>query len=86
MTWGHAVKPTIPRGDLLRDPPSGVPLGMDGGGRRGRARPHERWDWGPKSETIWRGGAPPVPPGYTVTILSPVAIGWYMVSVVRPAA
>jgi len=31
MTWGHAVKQTVPRGDLLRSLPSGVPLGwMDG--------------------------------------------------------
>ena len=31
MTWGHAVKQTVTRGDLLRSLPSGVPLGwMDG--------------------------------------------------------
>ena len=88
-------------GDLLRSHPSGVPLGMDGWDRRGRMRPHERWT-GLSNRRRLDGAEPPQylalcgvlgwaepPPStsrLTVTTLSPVAIGWYMVSVVRPAA
>ena len=85
MTWGHAVKQTVTRGDLLRSLPSGVPLGwMDGTVEVGRD--HMSGGLGCQIGDDLAGRSPPSTSRLTVTILSPVAIGWYMVSVVRPAA